>query len=77
MAEEKTTAVVDPKVIDGKAIADEIQAKIKDEVTKLKEHGVVPGLSVILVGDRKDSQTYVRMKKLVAEKAGMNSFRLF
>jgi len=32
---------------------------------------VTPGLSVILVGERKDSQTYVRMKKLAAEKAGM------
>jgi methylenetetrahydrofolate dehydrogenase (NADP+)/methenyltetrahydrofolate cyclohydrolase len=68
MAEQSAT---DPKAINGKEIADEIQNKIKEEVTLLKEKGVVPGLAVVLVGERKDSQTYVRMKKLAAEKAGM------
>ena len=62
--------VHDPKVINGKKIAEEIQAQLKDEVEKLKEQGITPCLSVVLVGDRKDSATYVRMKKQTAEKIG-------
>jgi 5,10-methylene-tetrahydrofolate dehydrogenase/methenyl tetrahydrofolate cyclohydrolase len=34
----------------------------------------VPGLAVIIVGDRKDSQTYVRMKKRACEQVGIQSF---
>jgi len=64
----------DPKRIDGKAIADEIQTNIQNEVAKLKEEtgGKTPGLAVVLVGERKDSQTYVRMKQQAAEKVGMH-----
>ncbi len=52
------------KIIDGNAIAATIRSEIKDEVDKLQaEKGIVPGLGVIIVGERKDSQTYVRMKK--------------
>jgi len=61
----------DSKIIDGKEIAEEIQVHIKNEVMILKEKGIIPCLAVVLVGDRKDSQTYVRMKKLAAEKVGM------
>lgn len=38
--------------------------------------GVVPGLAVILVGDRKDSATYVRNKKKSCELAGINSYEV-
>ncbi|CAI0546715.1 unnamed protein product [Linum tenue] len=38
--------------------------------------GAVPGLAVILVGDRKDSATYVRNKKKACESAGINSFEV-
>lgn len=63
------------KRIDGKAIAAEIQKGIKAEVEKLKnEKGVTPGLAVVLIGERKDSQTYVRMKKQAAEDVGMKFF---
>jgi hypothetical protein len=42
-------------------------------VEDLKEkHGVTVGLGVLLVGERKDSQTYVRMKKRAAEAAGIS-----
>jgi 5,10-methylene-tetrahydrofolate dehydrogenase/methenyl tetrahydrofolate cyclohydrolase len=37
-------------------------------------HGKVPGLAAVLVGDRKDSQTYVRMKKKACAEVGIASF---
>ncbi|KAE8662488.1 Bifunctional protein FolD 4 [Hibiscus syriacus] len=65
------------KVIDGKAVAKQIREEISGEVSKLKESiGVVPGLAVILVGDRKDSATYVRNKKKTCESVGINSFEV-
>ncbi|XP_038995521.1 bifunctional protein FolD 4, chloroplastic-like [Hibiscus syriacus] len=65
------------KVIDGKAVAKQMREEISAEVSKLKETiGVVPGLAVILVGDRKDSATYVRNKKKACESVGINSFEV-
>ncbi|XP_039048382.1 bifunctional protein FolD 4, chloroplastic-like isoform X1 [Hibiscus syriacus] len=65
------------KVIDGKAVAKQIREEISAKVLKLKEAiGVVPGLAVILVGDRKDSATYVRNKKKACESVGINSFEV-
>lgn len=63
---------MDPKRLDGKVIAEEIQNEIVAQVNELKAKGCTPGLAVVLVGERKDSQTYVRMKKQLAEKVGMN-----
>lgn len=61
--------------IDGKAIAATIRTEIKDAVSALKdETSKVPGLAVILVGARRDSQTYVRMKKKACEECGIASF---
>ena len=60
------------KRIDGKNISNEIQKEIQTQVDDLKKnHNVTPGLAVVLVGSRKDSQTYVRMKKQAAESVGM------
>ncbi|XP_074270496.1 bifunctional protein FolD 4, chloroplastic-like [Silene latifolia] len=65
------------KVIDGKSVAKQIREEIALEITKMKDAiGVVPGLAVILVGDRKDSATYVRNKKKACEAAGINSFEV-
>lgn len=51
------------KIIDGKAIAEEMRAEIKTEAQQLREkHGVTPGLAVVLVGEDPASQVYVRMK---------------
>lgn len=63
---------MDPKRLDGKAIAEEIHKEIAAQVNELKTKGCTPGLAVVLVGERKDSQTYVKMKKQLAEKVGMN-----
>ncbi|KAI3829540.1 hypothetical protein L1987_03666 [Smallanthus sonchifolius] len=60
------------RVIDGKQIAEEIISKVAIEVTRMKKTiGEVPGLGVILVGDRKDSLTYVRNKIKACEEAGI------
>ena len=63
---------MDPKRLDGKVLAEEIQNELVAQVSELKEKGCTPGLAVVLVGERKDSQTYVKMKKQLAEKVGMN-----
>jgi len=63
------------QIIDGKAIAATIRGEIKDEVEAMKaKYGKVPGLAAVLVGERKDSQTYVRMKKKACAEVGIASF---
>lgn len=63
------------KIIDGKKVAEDIHAECLAETTKMKEEtGKVPGLAVILVGERKDSQTYVRNKKRMCVKDGIKPF---
>ncbi|NIM16563.1 MAG: bifunctional methylenetetrahydrofolate dehydrogenase/methenyltetrahydrofolate cyclohydrolase FolD [Candidatus Aminicenantes bacterium] len=63
------------QLIDGKQIAAAIREEIKAEVEEMNAGtGKVPGLATVLVGTRKDSQTYVRMKKKACKKAGIASF---
>jgi len=60
------------KIIDGKEVSNCVVEEVKAEVALLKEKlHAVPELAVVLVGDRKDSATYVRMKQQTAEKAGI------
>ena len=52
------------KIIDGKAIAEEIRQKIAEDVKELVDSGGPrPGLATVLVGEDPASQTYVRMKQ--------------
>jgi methylenetetrahydrofolate dehydrogenase (NADP+)/methenyltetrahydrofolate cyclohydrolase len=61
-------------IIDGKALAQKMQAALAEKVAKLKaEKGIVPGLVVILVGDNPASQVYVRNKERSAITAGFKS----
>ncbi|KAA6430081.1 MAG: bifunctional -like [Trebouxia sp. A1-2] len=61
--------------IDGKAIAQAIRKEVAAGVTELREkYGKAPGLAVVLVGTRKDSETYVRNKKKVCEEVSIASF---
>lgn len=63
------------KIIDGKAIAQEIRTEVKNEAAALREkHGIVPGLAVVLVGDDSASKIYVRNKKRACDECGFNSF---
>jgi methylenetetrahydrofolate dehydrogenase (NADP+) / methenyltetrahydrofolate cyclohydrolase len=61
-------------IIDGKAVAREIQAQIKEEVDGLKRRwGMVPGLGVVLVGDDPASHLYVRNKEKACKEVGIRS----
>jgi methylenetetrahydrofolate dehydrogenase (NADP+) / methenyltetrahydrofolate cyclohydrolase len=62
------------RIIDGKAIADKVQAEVAKQAAELREQsGVIPQLVAILVGDDPASASYVRGKKRACEQAGMKS----
>ncbi|MCG2659256.1 MAG: bifunctional methylenetetrahydrofolate dehydrogenase/methenyltetrahydrofolate cyclohydrolase FolD [Kiritimatiellae bacterium] len=60
-------------IIDGKLMAATIRAELKEEVRKLKDLGVTPGLGVILVGDDPASKSYVTAKERACEEVGLFS----
>lgn len=59
------------KLIDGKALATEVRASLKNDVQELKSKGITPILAVILVGDDKASQIYVRNKNKACQDVGI------
>ncbi len=59
------------ELIDGKEIAETIRAEVARDVAILAAHGVVPGLTVVLVGDDGASATYVGAKEKASKAAGM------
>ncbi|MEM8555375.1 MAG: bifunctional methylenetetrahydrofolate dehydrogenase/methenyltetrahydrofolate cyclohydrolase FolD [Pseudomonadota bacterium] len=62
-------------VIDGKAFAAKVRAKVGEAVAMLKaDHGITPGLAVVLVGEDPASQVYVRSKERMTVEVGMQSF---
>ena len=62
------------KIIDGKAIAAEMQDEMRIEAESLKrEHNLIPGLAVVLVGDNPASRVYVSMKKKACARLGIYS----
>jgi methylenetetrahydrofolate dehydrogenase (NADP+)/methenyltetrahydrofolate cyclohydrolase len=62
-------------IIDGKAEAANLRARVAQDVAALKaEHGVTPGLAVVLVGEDPASQVYVRNKAAQTVETGMISF---
>lgn len=62
------------QIIDGKATAERIRAEVAVEVAALKaEHGLTPGLAVVLVGEDPASQVYVRSKGEHSKAVGMHS----
>ncbi len=61
-------------IIDGKAMAAELSEQIRTETAVLGEqHGIQPGLTVVIVGEDPASQVYVRNKKRTAESCGFRS----
>ena len=59
------------ELIDGKGIAADVRADVARDVAALRERGVVPGLTVVLVGDDIASATYVGAKEKASREAGM------
>src|SRR5947207_9517706 len=63
------------RIIDGKVIAAEFRARVASEVARVqREHGIPPGLAVVLVGSDPASQLYVRSKHKQTQAAGMAPF---
>ena len=63
------------KIIDGKAFAATVREQVAAHVARLKdEHGITPGLAVVLVGEDPASQVYVRNKGKQTVECGMQSF---
>jgi len=63
------------RIIDGKAIAAELRIMIAGEVKRLAaQHGIVPGLAVVLAGNNPASESYVGSKAKVTVETGMRSF---
>ncbi|WP_415403829.1 bifunctional methylenetetrahydrofolate dehydrogenase/methenyltetrahydrofolate cyclohydrolase FolD [Tateyamaria sp. SN3-11] len=61
-------------IIDGKAFAAKVRGQVAEHVTRLKDdHGITPGLAVVLVGEDPASQVYVRSKGKMTVEVGMNS----
>jgi methylenetetrahydrofolate dehydrogenase (NADP+)/methenyltetrahydrofolate cyclohydrolase len=62
-------------IIDGKAIAAKVRADVAADVARMKaQHGFVPGLAVVLVGEDPASKVYVRNKAEQTLEVGMQSF---
>ena len=63
------------QIIDGKAFAAKVRGQVADHVARLKsDHGITPGLAVVLVGEDPASQIYVRSKGKMTVEVGMNSY---
>ncbi|RWS43712.1 bifunctional methylenetetrahydrofolate dehydrogenase/methenyltetrahydrofolate cyclohydrolase FolD [Bacillus mycoides] len=60
-------------IIKGNEVAEKKRAQLKEEVVKLKEQGIVPGLAVILVGEDPASRSYVKGKEKGCEQVGIYS----
>jgi len=62
------------QIIDGRAMAERLRVDVAADVARLKaEHGITPGLAVVLVGDDGASKVYVRSKGEQSKAAGMHS----
>jgi methylenetetrahydrofolate dehydrogenase (NADP+) / methenyltetrahydrofolate cyclohydrolase len=66
--------MADATIIDGKSIAAQVRATVGAQVASLKrDHGFVPGLAVVLVGEDPASKVYVKNKSLQTVEVGMKS----
>jgi methylenetetrahydrofolate dehydrogenase (NADP+)/methenyltetrahydrofolate cyclohydrolase len=60
-------------IIDGKALAADVEAETAQRVKKLAERGIVPGLATVLVGENPASQMYIRLKHSACTRVGIRS----
>jgi len=61
------------QVINGKELSHELKMQMKEEVAALKEQGIVPHLTVVLVGEDPASKSYVSGKQKACSETGMSS----
>ena len=61
-------------ILNGKELSKNIKNKLKDKLLNYEDK---PGLAIILVGDRSDSEIYVRMKKKACEFVGINNYDFY
>ena len=61
------------KIINGKEVSKKVRESVKAETEKLKAHGIVPGLAVVIVGDDPASRVYVNNKKKACAEVGFMS----
>src|SRR6266446_3615697 len=65
------------RLIDGKAIAEQIHAETDGEIARLNsQHHLTPGLAVVLVGDNPASAAYVASKDKMCARLGIHSVRV-
>jgi methylenetetrahydrofolate dehydrogenase (NADP+)/methenyltetrahydrofolate cyclohydrolase len=70
-ADQPASADAGAKLIDGAALAKKIRAEVASDVAVLRERGIVPGLTVVLVGEDPASAVYVGAKEKASREAGM------
>lgn len=63
----------EPVILAGKAVAKAVKDRLKERIEALAARGVVPGLTVVLVGEDPASQSYVRSKERQSAKLGFKS----
>ncbi|MCP3739885.1 bifunctional 5,10-methylenetetrahydrofolate dehydrogenase/5,10-methenyltetrahydrofolate cyclohydrolase [Rossellomorea sp. BNER] len=67
---------MEPLILDGKKVADDIKERLQARVGELINQGISPCLATILVGDDPSSETYVKMKGNACERLGILSKRI-
>lgn len=64
------------QLIDGRTIAEQVYAELRQEIAALAGQGITPGLAVVLVGDNPASRAYVRAKDKMCRELGLHSVKL-
>ena len=65
------------EIIDGKKVSAHLREQIRNDVSRfIEEHGVTPGLAVVLVGEDPASTVYVRNKQKACLECGINSIQI-
>jgi 5,10-methylene-tetrahydrofolate dehydrogenase/Methenyl tetrahydrofolate cyclohydrolase len=60
-------------IIDGKALALDVEVETRERAKKLAERGIIPGLATVLVGENPASQMYIRLKHSACSRVGIRS----
>lgn len=70
---QETKSGIRNKIIDGRLVAGELEMSLSRKISELKKRGVVPYISVVLVGNNPASVVYVKNKELAAQRCGIIS----